>query len=90
VKPVRWSPHALRSLREREIPFEEAERTLVEPEATIAGPLPRTFLMRRYFDARLGQQMLLRVLVEETSGERVVVTVYRTSKIEKYMKEAGL
>ena len=42
--------------------------------------------MRRYFDARFQQQMLVRLLVEESSEERVVITVYITSKIDKYMK----
>jgi hypothetical protein len=32
--------------------------------------------------------MLLRVVVEETPEERVVMTVYITSKIGKYMKGA--
>jgi hypothetical protein len=43
-------------------------------------------LMRQYFDDRLGRQMLLRVVVEETPGERVVVTTYKTSQIAKYLK----
>jgi hypothetical protein len=42
--------------------------------------------MRRYFDERLQQEMLLRAVVEETAEERVVTTVYITSKIGKYMK----
>jgi len=44
------------------------------------------FMMRRYFDLRLQQHMLLRVLVEESAAEDVVITVYITSKIDKYMK----
>lgn len=30
--------------------------------------------------------MLLRVVIEETSTERVVVTVYKTSQLRKYLK----
>jgi hypothetical protein len=86
VKPVRWSPHALKNLADREIPSEEAQQTLSEPEAVVAARSPRSFLMRRYFDARFQQQMLVQALVEETSEERVVITVYITSKIDKYMK----
>jgi hypothetical protein len=37
--------------------------------------------MRRFFDV-----LLLRMLVEQTSEERVVITVYITLKIDKYMK----
>jgi hypothetical protein len=42
--------------------------------------------MRRYFDVRLGREMLLRVVVEETPDERVVITGYKTSQIAKYLK----
>jgi nitrogen regulatory protein PII len=45
--------------------------------------------MRRYFDERLTQEMLVRVIVQETDVERVVTTVYITSKIGKYMGGAN-
>jgi hypothetical protein len=48
--------------------------------------LPRLVLMRRYFDQILQQEMLLRMVVEETATERVVITVYKTSQIAKYLK----
>jgi hypothetical protein len=40
--------------------------------------------MRRYTDAVLQTPMLLRVVVEETPSELVVVTLYKTSKFGKY------
>ena len=46
----------------------------------------RKACMRRYFDSTLQQQMLLRVIVEETPTEIVVVTLYKTSQVAKYMK----
>ena len=46
----------------------------------------RRVCMRRYFDAPLGRPMLLRVVVEDAGSERVVVTVYKTSKLTKYLK----
>jgi hypothetical protein len=42
--------------------------------------------MRRYLASDLGRVMLLRVVVEETSTERVIITVYRTSQIDRYLK----
>ena len=48
--------------------------------------LGRRFFMRRYFDIRFQQEMLVRALVEETAQEQVVITVYITSKVDKYMK----
>jgi len=43
--------------------------------------------MRVYFDPVLQKEMLLRVVVEETADELVVVTVYKTSQIDRYLKE---
>lgn len=40
--------------------------------------------MRRYRDDVLRTEMLLRVIVEETRAELVVVTLYKTSKFRKY------
>ena len=45
--------------------------------------------MRRYVDVRLGRQMLLRVVVEETPDEWVVITAYKTSQLVKYLKRTG-
>lgn len=44
--------------------------------------------MRRYFDELLETEMLLRVVVEETGTERVVVTLYKTSRFRKYEGDA--
>jgi len=83
---IRWAPHALRNLADREIDRVEAERTLVDPERVAPGQPSRMVFMRRYFDMLLQQEMLLRVVVEETADEIVVVTLYKTSQVAKYMK----
>ncbi len=89
MKPFRWSAPALNNLADREIPRDEAENALADPELVVAGPVPRRIFMRRYFDSRLGHEMLVRVLVEEREEERLVITVYISSKIDKYMKGAA-
>jgi len=87
MKPVRWTEHALRNLVDREIDRAEAERAIARPEFTAPDPPGRQIQMRRYFDEILQQTMLLRVVVEEKAEEIVVVTVYRTSQINRYLKE---
>lgn len=67
MKPLRWSPHALNNLADREIDRAEAEKTLEEPEFEVPGQPPRRLLMRRYFDQVLQQEMLLRIVVEDTA-----------------------
>jgi hypothetical protein len=86
LKPIRWTQHALENLADREISRSEAEETLIAPEFNMPGQGPRRVLMRRYFDEILQQEMLLRLVIEETPKERVVVTVYKTSQITKYLK----
>ena len=89
MKPVRWSTHAVDNLADREIDRAAAEKTLANPEFVVPGQLPRLVLMRRYFDQVLQQEMLLRLVVEDTSTERIVITVYKTSQIAKYLKGLG-
>jgi hypothetical protein len=88
MKSLRWTPHALEALAARDIERAEVEQTVADPERSVMDPPQRAVLMRRYVDARLGRQMLLRVVVEETPEERVVVTVYKTSQIAKYLGRA--
>ncbi len=86
MKPIRWTSHALQKMTYREINRAEVERTLLEPHYSIPGNPPRSILMRRYYDTRLQQEMLLRVVIEDTETERIVITVYKTSQIEFYLK----
>ena len=53
-----------------------ADREIDRSEAVAAGEPPRQVLMRRYFDRLLQQEMLL----------RIVVTVYKTAQLSKYLK----
>jgi hypothetical protein len=89
MKPLRWSTHARDNLVDREIDRAVAEKTLSNPEFVVPGQLLRQVLMRRYFDQILQQEMLLRMVVEESSTERIVITIYKTSQIEKYLKGLG-
>ena len=56
------------------------------PEFTVPDQAGRRILMRRYLDDVLRRDMLLRIVVEETPIEVVVVTIYKTSQIDKYTK----
>jgi hypothetical protein len=67
----------------REVQENEVERTIARPDSIVPGQSRRRIFMRRYFDAILETEMLLRV-VEETDTELTVVTLYKTSKFAKY------
>jgi hypothetical protein len=86
MKAIRYSEHALANLTDRDISREEVDRTLTEADAVAPGHGGRKVYMRQYHDAVLDQEMLLRVIVEETEMEIVVVTAYKTSRAERYLK----
>ena len=85
MKPTRWSSHAEKEFRRREIDRAEADKAVTAPDSVVPGTGGRKIHMRVYYDAPLNQRMLLRVVVEQTADELAVVTVYKTSKIEKYL-----
>lgn len=86
MKPIRFSEHAVTNPTDREIDRAEVERTLAESDAVEPGQAGRKVYMRQYHDAVLAQDMLLRVIVEETETKFVVVTVYKTSRMDRYLK----
>jgi hypothetical protein len=86
VSTVRWSSHAQENLVDREIDRAEAERTLAAPDLVRSEPPNQRILMRRYFDGLLHQDMLIRIVVEDGAADTVVVTIYKTSQIDKYLK----
>ena len=88
MKPIRWTAHARKKAASREVSMAETEGTIAGPDAIVSGRPPRRIHMRRYFDEVLQAEMLLRVVVEETEAETVVITLYKTSNFNKY--EAGI
>ncbi len=86
MKPVRWTTHALRNLEERKIERDAVEQVLAAPQYVIPDPPDRSIWMRVYFDSALQKEMLLRVVVEEAEDELVVITVYKTSQLDRYLR----
>ncbi len=76
----------MRNLADREIDRLEVERTLANPEFVVPDDPARQIFMRRYFDGVLQQEMLLRVIVEDAADEMVIVTIYKTSQFERYLR----
>lgn len=81
--------HAADKLAERGIDRIEAERTILMPTATKQGHGDRTVYLRKYLDRALGQTMLLCVVTELDVDTVVIVTAYKTSRLDKYLKGTG-
>jgi hypothetical protein len=84
MKPVHWTLHGRIEQGRRGIDSAEVEKTLQFPDAIVPATPPRVVYQRRYFDSARSEEMLLRVFVEETDAELIVVTLYKTSKLAKY------
>lgn len=82
-----WTKHAEERQREWQrklgITREEVEEVLAHPEQTVPGDLGALVAQSRRGDG------LLRVPFVASGDERKILTVYWTSKVEKYWKESG-
>ncbi|WP_448527316.1 DUF4258 domain-containing protein [Parathermosynechococcus lividus] len=85
MSQVRFTAHALEEMQRRGIAREQVEAVLSQREQILLGRNRRTIYQSRIrFDGE--KQYLLRVFVDETISPSVVITVYRTSKIQKYWR----
>ncbi|MGA2555575.1 MAG: DUF4258 domain-containing protein [Verrucomicrobiota bacterium] len=87
MKPIRFSAHAEANLIEREISRAEAEAAIGQPNRREPGRPPREIVNRVYSDTITGETMLLRAVIEETESEIAVITLFKTSKLKKYLPE---
>lgn len=78
-------PLAKKKLQQRGIPTEWVEETVGTPGQRLPGYGGRVVYQRRYqVPGRRAQ--LLRVVCEETQAQRLVVTAYLTSDIQRYWR----
>jgi len=79
----RFSKHAKQEMERRKISSELVESVLESPQQIISekGKM-KTYQSQIDFGG--GRIFLLRVIIDDNFEPPVVVTVYRTSKIEKY------
>lgn len=81
---MKFSRHAERQLKERNIKPELVQETLENPEQVVAAGKNRKIAQRTY--RRQGRDFLLRVVYSE-KDEPEIVTMYWTSKVSKYRRK---
>ena len=84
-RKVLVSRHAEEQMARRQIPREWLESPIENPEQRVPQPGGKGILQSR-FTSEDETMYLLRAVVATEKEPPVVVTVYRTSKIEKYWR----
>lgn len=88
VAGYRISDHARMEMNRRGIAEEVVETVLVKAEQVIETPSGRKILQGRirFPAAPTGRLYLIRVVVDPAEEPPLVITVYRTSKVQKYWR----
>ncbi len=84
---IRWSLHAARRLRDRQLTAEDVESTVIEADQRYEDPgrSGRWIAHRRL--AVQGVPFLLRVFyIDAGGGDLVVLSFYRTSQVARYWR----
>ncbi len=81
----RYSRHAEEELARRRIPRALADEVLRHPQQVVPERDSRSAYQSKV-DFGGGRAFLLRLIVDEATDPVMVVTAYRTSKIEKYWR----
>jgi len=87
MKPIRITPHAEERIVARKIDIELINRTIRQSDQIVPDEdnIKRQIYQSVFSDEN-GKQKLLRVVIEETEDELVVITIYATSQVKKYWK----
>jgi len=87
MKPICITPHANERINARQLNSKLVNATVCNPEQIVADEdnINRQ-IYQSVFKDKKGKLKLLRVVVEETEEEIIVITVYPTSQIKKYWR----
>jgi hypothetical protein len=80
----RLSHHARQEMERRNIPFALVEEVLENPQQIAPERAGKTAYQSRQNIG--GKMFLVRVIVDDAVDPAVVVTVYRTTKVQKYWR----
>ncbi len=76
--------HAEFEMQRRQVPLDLVQRVVKDPEQIVPSRKGRLIYQSRFFDEQEGKEMLLRVILDIEGDDFWVVTVYKTSRIERY------
>lgn len=79
-----FTSHALFEANRREIPEEIIRNLIMNPQQNFQTKNKRFIIQGKYYNDIAGKEMLLRVIGNKVEDAFKVITVYKTSKIDKY------
>ena len=81
----RFSSHAREEIERRRIPLAVVASVIESPDQIV----PERGVVKAYQSKRVisGKMFLVRVMVDDTIDPAVVVTAYRTTKIDRYWRK---
>ncbi|MDP2970952.1 MAG: DUF4258 domain-containing protein [Deltaproteobacteria bacterium] len=79
--------HARFEIQRRGIEESDIISVINQPQQIIPSKKGRIILQSKYYDRRERKEMLLRVIGKENPERFILITAYKTSKIEKYWRE---
>lgn len=79
--------HARFEAQRRGVDLESVLSTVENPQQKISSGKNRVILQSKHYDKIVNKEMLLRVIVEPAGDSLKVISVYKTSKIDKYWGE---
>jgi hypothetical protein len=82
----KFSKHALEEAIRRDISLDSVESVLQKPQQIVQEYGGKNAYQAK-IESSSGRMKLLRVIVDDTKTPSVVVTVYRTSRVNKYWRE---
>ena len=81
--------HAKFEASRRNIPEELIRSVIENPQQKLPSQKGRVIVQSKYNDEKEDKEMILRVIGIASVEDFKVITVYKTSKIDKYWKEGG-
>jgi hypothetical protein len=83
-----FTAHAEEQIRARNITRELVLGTIEKPQQTISGRMGRRIYQSRYFDSFEHKEMLVRVIIETEGDNLIIISTYKSSKLEKFWLES--
>jgi len=86
-KKIQVTEHAKFEIKRRRINEKLVREIVRNPGQVIDFKEGRQICQARYFDEFEQKEMLLRIVIEKTSGGIKIITAYKTSQLDKYSKK---